>query len=125
MVVCNTKRCGGECRPGRRFCSKCYKRKSRANKPILSAYTNLKSHAKERGILFNLSLSHWYKFCEETGYIQGKGTEAHSLSVDRIKPWLGYVDGNIQVLTISENTKKSKSEWRTDHRVNNYPDTPF
>ena len=42
--------------------------------------------------------------------MEGKGRGAGRLSIDRIRPWEGYNINNIQVLTVSENSKKKYAE---------------
>jgi hypothetical protein len=66
----------------------------------------LKSHAKERGILWQLDELQWWVFCLATMYHERKGIASNDLSIDRIDVLEGYTFQNIQVLTIRENTLK-------------------
>lgn len=91
---------------GRQFCSTCRSKKSRAKDPIRAAYNNKKSDAKRRGITFTITLAYFRRFCYKYKFIKNMGRTSHSYSVDRIKNHLGYIPGNIQVLTISQNASK-------------------
>lgn len=82
-----------------------------------SAYINKKSDAKKRGIEFSISYEYFVQFCYKTDYIQNKGSTKDCFTVDRIKNELGYVEGNLQCLTRSENAKKGVKklvyDWET------------
>lgn len=47
------------------------------------------------------------KFCVGTGYAELKGKTASSLSIDRVDETRGYEPGNIQILTLSDNSRKA------------------
>jgi len=74
--------------------------------PIAYAWDKLKWSARSRKIEFSLTKAEFWRWCYDTGYIEHKGNTASSLSVDRVKPWLGYSLDNIQTLTRSENSRK-------------------
>jgi len=103
---CGTLYCLNKPVPGKNYCSKCRSRKYRAADPIKATYYNLRCNAKRRGIYCAISLAEFRTFCTATGYIEGKGVEADSLTIDRINPLVGYTINNIQVLTLKENLKK-------------------
>lgn len=90
---------------GRKRCGSCANKRWRAD-PIRTSYNNLKFNATRRKKPFTITLAYFKKFCYRTDYISGKGRNADSYTVDRIKEELGYVPGNLQVLTKSENVKK-------------------
>ncbi len=92
------------------ICATCTSRNYRAKYPIRYAYSCLRSNSKRRGIPFTISLEYFKQFCHEYDYIQRKGVTKNSLSVDRIKNHLGYIPGNIQALTVSNNSKKGKKK---------------
>jgi hypothetical protein len=91
---------------GKQLCNSCRAKDWRIKHPVEYAYNNLKNRAKQRGIPFEISIEDFKKFCHKTKYIQGKGRAADSLSVDRIDQSKGYVKGNLQALTLSDNIKK-------------------
>lgn len=106
-------------------CASCEKRLQREKYPVKAAYYDLRTNAKRRGIFFDLTLEQFEKFCFKTEYLQGKGKTAESYSVDRIIESKGYTDGNLQVLTLSENTQKENlrrkqlvCDWETGNRKN-------
>lgn len=72
------------------------------------AYDVLKMNVKRREKVFSLSFEDFKQFAIETNYLAGKGRNKKSYSVDRIDNKLGYVLGNMQVLTVSDNAKKAQ-----------------
>lgn len=78
--------------------------------------TRIKSRAKTKGIPFNLELEDIIvpKICPVLGIIitskVGGGTNQHgSPSVDRIKPLIGYIKGNVRVISQRANLLKSNA----------------
>jgi hypothetical protein len=103
-MKCQTEGCQNETKH-RKLCAKCAKRKYREKYPLKYWYDTLKTNAKRRGKEFTLTIEQFSDFCKKTGYNEKKGKTANSLSVDRIKPWLGYSADNIRAITLSDNTK--------------------
>jgi len=66
----------------------------------------MRNRARRKKVPFNLDLEWLYDFLEGNGY---DSTLHH---IDRIIPWAGYVKGNLQVLSIEENTAKGNRERR-------------
>jgi hypothetical protein len=97
-----------------RFCAKHRHRFRKENDPLKYAYRILQSNAKRRGKEFNLTFQEFQTFCLVSGYLEGKGKCALSYSIDRIDPAVGYEIDNLQVLTLSENTKKMHADNRRD-----------
>lgn len=91
-------------------CTKCKTRRWRVNNPLKWAYKNLRDHARQRKVGFTLTLAHFGEVCEASGYLLLRGAEGHHMHIDRIDACLGYEDGNIQVLTCSENVAKGNRE---------------
>jgi hypothetical protein len=71
-----------------------------------NSYRKHRANAKRRGILFTITLDYFRAWCAETEVLLGAGRSATSLHVDRKIDALGYVEGNLQVLTNSENIAK-------------------
>jgi hypothetical protein len=69
-------------------------------------YSLLKGNAHKRGKAFDLTLDEFKNFCERTGYLINKGKSAGSASIDRIDPSKGYSIGNIQVISLADNSAK-------------------
>jgi hypothetical protein len=85
----------------------------RENNPEMYAYMTLRDNAKRRNIPFTITFDYFKRFCRKTKYIQRKGIWHYSYSIDRKKNELGYVPGNLQLLTVSANSIKGtkKVEW--------------
>lgn len=73
--------------------------------------------AKQRNKPFTITLEYFRKFCYKTEYIKGKGRNADSYTVDCIKNELGYVAGNLRILTLSANASKSWKQLHYDWRT--------
>ena len=92
--------------PKNRFCSKHNHRYQKEKNPIKYIFHKKRHRAKERGIEWNLTLSEFKQFCEENNYMELKGKKAGSASIDRIDPNKGYEVGNLQILTLAQNSAK-------------------
>lgn len=104
--LCNV--CGVKPRyKGLKLCATCRTRLRRANDPTKAAYTNLKQNAKRRGHSFDITFDQFKAFCIATDYIVNKGIYKESYSLDRIDPTKGYTLDNLQVMSVSENSRKS------------------
>lgn len=90
-----------------RFCRRCRDRRYKATNPIAYAWDKLKWSARKRKIPFKLTKAQFITFCLATGYAEGKGKTASSLSVDRIDASRGYEFDNIQILTLADNSRKA------------------
>ena len=77
-----------------------------------AAYDLIRAHARARKIVFTLTLTHFTKVIAPTRYLDESGSERHHLHIDRIQNHLGYEDGNIRVLTCSDNVAKGNAERR-------------
>lgn len=89
------------------LCNTCRCRKSRLEDPERYNYNNIKNRAKQRGVVFTISLEYFRKWCYKvnySGYANGKATD--SRSIDRKDNKLGYVEGNLKVLSIGANVQK-------------------
>lgn len=104
-----------------RFCSKCKHRKVKKNDPVKYIYNMQKSNANRRGKDFGISLPDWREFWAQNpealeiklkDLMAGKKPSKHTISVDCIKSKLGYIKGNLQVMTVSLNASKGATgEW--------------
>ncbi len=84
-------------------CATCNSRLFRFAHDDRYAYNNLKYSAKLRHIEFHLSFEDFMEFCAITGYLELRGKEPHSFSIDRIKTDRPYEMGNIRILTYADN----------------------
>ncbi len=87
----------------------------RLNNPVHAAYDNLRASARKRKIVFTLTLQHFTEVITPTRYMDDSGRTRYCLHIDRVITALGYVDGNIQVLTCTENVQKENAERRQRH----------
>lgn len=81
----------------------------------LVIYTNTKHRAKKMNIPFNIELEDIVipKYCpileielSLTPYGERKGFQMNSASIDKIDPNLGYIKGNIQIISMKANAMK-------------------
>lgn len=91
---------------GRRMCSRCHMRQWRTTRPLQAAFATLRDHARARGIEFTITLPEFRKFVLQSGYLTRRGNAGACLTVDRVDNLRGYVPGNLQPLTRSENSVK-------------------
>lgn len=110
--VCAVRYCRKRREKHRRICRRCRERLYVINNPVTVAYRRLKNHAKERGISFSLTFLEFEEFCLMTGYLDMKGREKMSFSVDRVNNQYGYSADNIQVMTLSDNSRKAHVDRR-------------
>lgn len=69
-------------------------------------YGVLRRNAKRRGKVFTITLEYFIQFCIETGYIDKKGRKSGSMTIDRRIDELGYIEGNLQILEVGQNSRK-------------------
>jgi len=113
-VKCHTPYCKNDKKHGN-YCNKCQSRKVRARNPIKYAWDMLKKSAKRRDKVFTISLEAFTKLCNESNYIERKGRFDESLSIDRIKNELGYVEGNLRVVTNKVN-RENYVQWYREQK---------
>lgn len=115
--ICPAYRCSNKIADKKKFCHRHHAQYQKETNPIGYAYSSLKQNAKRRNKEFKLTIKEFRQFCGETNYINLKGKKASCASIDRINPNKGYEIGNIQILSLSDNSKKM-------HQDNN-DDCPF
>lgn len=106
---CRTKFCRGvawkHCKNV--HCPKCVNRRWRERNPLRYFFNKLRYRARERGKVFTITFEYYCQLVLASGYLEKKGKTASSLSLNRINDALGYVPGNIEVITLSENSRKA------------------
>lgn len=113
-LKCSTPHCRRYAIKGRKICGTCKSRKSREANPIRYAYQTLKDNAKRRGHIFKISYEYFVAFCTKTLVLHGRGRTSESYHIDKIIDELGYVEGNIQVLTNRENVLKEHARRKAE-----------
>lgn len=100
---CSTPHCRNRHAPNRSKCHKCITRKWRERYPLHDAFNNLRWSAKRRNISFTLSLEEFKTVAAKYDYINHRGKQAHSFTVDRINPLEGYHYNNVRFITNAAN----------------------
>lgn len=73
-------------------------------RPLTYVLNMLRHSARKRNLPFTLTASEFKKFCENTGYLERRGSGLDDLTVDRIDRDEGYHLWNMRVLTHRENS---------------------
>lgn len=107
---CKVEGCERKAAPGRRVCYGCHKAAIRSRNPVWAAWSQIRARAIRRRIPFALSLDEFRAFVDGAGYIEGRGRNADCLHLDRIDATRGYMLGNLQILSASENCAKGRTE---------------
>lgn len=97
-----------------RICSRCSWRRKKLNDPIGYAFAVVQSNAKRRGKVFKITRAYFQELCEKTGYLEGKGRRPDSLSLDRINPKFGYIEGNVRVIGYGLNSSRACDDYDHD-----------
>jgi len=105
-ALCPAYRCCNKPGTKKRFCPRHHHMRQAETNPLGYTYSLLKTNAKRRGKVFTLTLEQFRQFCTETNYLALKGKQGSNLSIDRIDNSKGYEAGNLQVLTLSANSRK-------------------
>lgn len=114
--ICVFKWCGSTSPKGTRFCFKHKREWQKINNPLRYWFDVLKQNAKRRGKNFELELSDFKDFCDLTNYIELKGRkEAGNYTIDRRNDKLGYIKGNIYLLTLGQNSRKHWIDVKLAH----------
>jgi hypothetical protein len=101
---CVSWRCRRRAEVGKSRCPTCRSRLYRINHDDRYAYSNLRASARKRGIGFDLTFEEFREFCRETGYLESRGKDPTSLTIDRRKTDLPYCKGNIRIMNYHDNT---------------------
>lgn len=108
--LCRTWKCRRPKRADRDRCGTCDNRLYRYNHPDYYAFVALKSSARGRGKKFELTFEEFKQFCAETGYLEKKGNQPHSLTVDRIDRTGPYSLANIRIMSHADNSSHKYEE---------------
>ena len=89
------------------FLARCWKCRSRLLKernPWTYALNSIRVSAKRRGIAFTITVAEFKDWCIQTKYLELKGQNPDSMTVDRKDRTKGYHIWNIQPMTHAENS---------------------
>lgn len=128
-MKCITKFCKNEAKG--KLCNTCRCRKWRENNQMKYTYFNLKGSATRRGKPFTITFEYAKKFFQKTDYMNKKGRGQTGYSIDCKINELGYIPGNLVLLTVPQNShkgnrpmKKLEYDWMTrTGRYIKYDDT--
>lgn len=87
-----------------RLCSKCRMRAWRAANKVKATLAHLRQRSTKKNVPYDLDLP-WL-----TDFLTSNGYDSKLHHIDRIKTWLGYTKGNLQVLPCDENIAKGNRE---------------
>lgn len=103
---CVTKRCRNSVKNAGAKCSTCRRRDQKNNNPFAYYWGNMKQNAKRRGKEFRITLEEYVEWSVKHRLHTHDGTKFCNKTVDRVDNSLGYFIENMQVLTLSENSRK-------------------
>jgi YesN/AraC family two-component response regulator len=106
MKPCSTPNCRKKAEKNRTICRPCRTVREREANLARYSWRNQSRSAKRRGHVYTLTFEQYLEVAIPTGYLARKGRFKESLHMDRIQENLGYVAGNMQTLTNSENIRK-------------------
>lgn len=116
-MKCATKYCRRKAAPKRTLCHRCRNKRYRESNKIVYVFNVLKSNAKRRAKEFTLTIDEFKTFCNNTGYLDNKGTSAHSLTIDRIDNTRGYSFDNIRAVSLTENVINYKVLYGNNYKT--------
>ena len=85
-------------------CWKCQSRFLKERHPETYVLNAMRNRARQRKLPFTVTLVEFRQFCRETGYLERRGREPESATIDRIDHDKGYHIWNIQILSHEENS---------------------
>lgn len=109
--LCPTRYCRNRKAKKKLQCSKCAMRVWRSQNPVKALLADIRHHASENGVPYDLDFEWFEKFLLENGYDR----KLHH--IDRREPWKGYTKGNLQVLDASENIAKGNKERYVEEKI--------
>ena len=93
------------------LCHKHYQHRWRMLNPKQSAFAALRDHARGRGIEFRLSYDYFCGMCDAFAMFDHNAeTFGEFPSLDRVDSTKGYTEGNLRIITVSENSAKGQRE---------------
>lgn len=107
------------------LCAKHEHERRKERNPYQYWYSVLRRNAKRRGKVFTITLEYFTQFCKETNYINVKGRKSGSMTIDRIIDELGYIEGNIRILEVGENSRKQYTDYWKHHTDQTWVETPI
>lgn len=93
------------------WCHAHWQARYRLNNPKRSAYRALQDHARGRKLEFSLTYDYFLGMMDSAAaWDREAKSRGETVSIDRIDASLGYVRGNVRVVSLSENVLKGNRE---------------
>ena len=108
--LCSTPFCIRKRDKHRTVCHRCKKRRDIELHPLKYKFYNLRTHARQRGKEFTLTLAQFEEVIAGSGYVEKTGHGRNALTIDRINHKLGYIAGNIRVIPKYQNSSNGHYE---------------
>ena len=107
---CHAYRCQNDALPGRALCAKHRHRRRRVFDPLGYFYDRMKGNAQRRGKEWRLTRKEWEAFVLKHGIFTADGKRVPGMTLDRKDNSKGYELGNLQALTLQQNSRKGAYE---------------
>jgi len=116
------------------YCWKCKARHLAERHPHTYVLNMLRHSARKRNLPFTLTLDQFKAFCAKTNYLELRGKNPSSLTVDRIDRTDGYHHWNIQIMTHADNSaqgsdntprEEAQERWETSSEPSDTGNNPF
>ncbi len=104
-------------RERQQLCQKHSMRLWRSEKPLAAFFSQIKDRARRKKINFTITFEYFCEQVAETGYAEQRGRSAHNLHLDRKEATLGYIPGNLQILTATANCTKGATTDKARRRA--------
>lgn len=93
------------------LCKKHELRRWRTKNPKKAAYATLRDHARGRQLAFTISFDYFCGLTDSLAYYDQEAEGRGDIpTIDRVDATKGYVEGNLRVISLSENTIKGNRE---------------
>lgn len=112
--MCSEKSCYKKPAPKSTLCYSCQRKRKIERNPYRYWYgvkrrnANNKAKRTGSGKFWHVTFDHFVWICDTTGYLVLKGRKKWQASLDCIIDEYGYIDGNVRVITVSDNSSKGK-----------------
>jgi hypothetical protein len=94
-------------------------------RPATYVLNMLRHSARKRKLPFTITLEQFQDFCAKTGYLEQRGNEPASMTIDRKDRDKGYHIWNLRVLTHAENSEQGADNRTREERGAEHVEDPF
>lgn len=100
-----------------RLCWKCRSRQLKQRHPETYVLNALRIRARQRKIPCSITLAEFKEWVKKSGYLETRGTEPTSMTIDRKNHALGYTLDNIQLMPHAENSENGAANGRGEQNA--------